>query len=99
MTKFKIPNSDGMPSAMQIIVYTVKSCYKIKIDYRVPICCFYGVLLCKQHPCLTIKPLLHSDSGTIRAQKRLCCMIIVTVLECKSGSIAGKNGSFASLIS
>ena len=32
------------------IVQRVKSCYKIKIDSRVPDCCFYGVLLCKQHP-------------------------------------------------
>ena len=28
------------------IVQRVKSCYKIKIDSRVLICCFYGVLLC-----------------------------------------------------
>ena len=27
------------------------------------ICCFYGVLLCKQHPRHTIEPLLHSNSG------------------------------------
>ena len=26
-------------------------------------CCFYGVLLCKQHPYLTIAPLLHYESG------------------------------------
>ena len=32
------------------IVQAVKRCYKIKIDFRVPVCCFYGVLLCKQHP-------------------------------------------------
>ncbi len=81
------------------IVQRVKSCYKIKIDYRVLVCCFYGVLLCKQHQQLTIKPLLHSDSATIRVQKRLYCIITVAVLECKSGSIAEKNGSFASLIS
>ena len=48
------------------IVKTVKTCYKIKIDFRVPGCCFYGVLLCKQHPHITIKPLLQSDSATIR---------------------------------
>ena len=30
------------------IVQTVKTCYKIKIDYRDLDCCFYGVLLCKQ---------------------------------------------------
>ena len=81
------------------IVQRVKSCYKIKIDYRVPVCCFYGVLLSKQHQQLTIEPLLHSDSATIRAQKRLCCITIVTVLECKSGSIAEKSGHFTSLIS
>ena len=81
------------------IVQRVKIRYKIKIDYRVQVCCFYGVLLCKQHQQLTIKPLLHSDSATIRVQKRLYCIITVAVLECKSGSIAEKNGSFASLIS
>ena len=48
------------------IVQRVKSCYKIIIDSRVPDCCFYGVLLCKQHPSLTIAPLLHYNSATIR---------------------------------
>ena len=48
------------------IVQRVKICYKIKIDYRVPVCCFYGVLLCKQHPRHTIAPLLQSNSATIR---------------------------------
>ena len=52
--------------AMQISSKTVKSCYKIKIDSRVWVYCFYGVLLRKQHPCLTIQPLLRSDSATIR---------------------------------
>ena len=33
------------------------------------ICCFYGVLLCKQHPRLTIAPLLHSNSATIRRKR------------------------------
>ena len=53
-------------SANANIVKRVKTCYKIKIDYRVQVRCFYGVLLCKQHPRLTIEPLLHSDSATIR---------------------------------
>ena len=70
------------------IVQVVKTCYKIKIDYRVLVCCFYGVLLYEQYLSLTIKPLLQSDSATIRVQKRLYCMTIVTVLECKSGSMA-----------
>ena len=48
------------------IVQRVKSCYKIKIDSIVPDCCFYGVLLRKQHPHLTIKPLLQPDSATIK---------------------------------
>ena len=52
--------------AMQISYKRVKTCYKIKIDYRVLGCCFYGVLLCKQHPHLTIKPLLQPDSATIK---------------------------------
>ncbi len=42
---------------------------------------------------------MQSDSSTIRVQKRLCCMTTVAVLECKSGSIAEKSGSFTSLIS
>ena len=53
-------------SAMQISYKRVKTCYKIKINYRESKSCFYGVLLCKQHPSLTIVPLLHSDSATIR---------------------------------
>ena len=48
------------------IVQMVKSCYKIKINSRESKSCFYGVLLSKQHPCLTIAPLLQSNSGTIR---------------------------------
>ena len=48
------------------IVQRVKSCYKIKIDSRESKSCFYGVLLCKQHPRHTIEPLLHCESATIR---------------------------------
>ena len=48
------------------IVQMVKMCYKIKIDSRDSKSCFYGVLLCKQHPSLTIAPLLHYNSATIR---------------------------------
>ena len=48
------------------IVQRVKTCYKIKIDSRVLICCFYGVMLCKQRPSITIAPLLQSNSATIR---------------------------------
>ena len=48
------------------IVQVVKMCYKIKINYRESKSCFYGVLLCKQHPSLTIAPLLHYNSATIR---------------------------------
>ena len=70
------------------IVQRVKSCYKIKIDSRVLDCCFYGVTLCKQHPYLTIVPLLQTNSGTIRVQKWRYCMIKVALLECKSGAIA-----------
>ena len=48
------------------IVQRVKSCYKIKINSRESKSCFYGVMLCKQHQCLTIVPLLQSNSATIR---------------------------------
>ena len=48
------------------IVQRVKTCYKIKIDSRGLGGCFYGVMLCKQHPSLTIAPLLHTNSATIR---------------------------------
>ena len=70
------------------IVQRVKTCYKIKIDSRVQICCFYGVMMCKQHQCLTIVPLLSYNSATIRQKKWRYCMIIVALLECKSGAIA-----------
>ena len=52
--------------AMQISSKTVKSCYKIKINSRESESRFHGVLLSKQHPRLTIQPLLRSDSATIR---------------------------------
>ena len=48
------------------IVQRVKTCYKIKINSRESKRCFYGVMLCKQHQCLTIAPLLQSNSATIR---------------------------------
>ena len=48
------------------IVQRVKTCYKIKIDSRVLICCFGRIKLRKQHPCLTIAPLLSCNSATIR---------------------------------
>ena len=48
------------------IAQRVKICYKIKIDSGVLVCCFYGVLLCKQHPSITITPLLSYNSATIR---------------------------------
>ena len=48
------------------IVQVVKTCYKIKINSRESKSCFYGVLMCKQHPSLTIAPLLHYNSATIR---------------------------------
>ena len=48
------------------IVQAVKKCYKIKIDSGDSKSCFYGVLLSKQHQCLTIVPLLQYNSGTIR---------------------------------
>ena len=47
------------------------------------ICCFYGVLLCKQHPSLTIEPLLHSNSATITIQYSLFYSIIVALSYCK----------------
>ena len=48
------------------IVQVVKMCYKIKINSRESKSCFYGVLLCKQHPRITIEPLLQSNSATTR---------------------------------
>ena len=48
------------------IVQRVKICYKIKIDFRVLVCCFYDVLLCILHPSITITPLLSCNSATIR---------------------------------
>ena len=48
------------------IVQRVKTYYKIKINSRESKSCFYGVLLSKQHQCLTIVPLLQSNSATIR---------------------------------
>ena len=48
------------------IVQRVKTCYKIKINSRESESRFHGVLLCKQHQCLTIAPLLQYNSATIR---------------------------------
>ena len=48
------------------IVQRVKTCYKIKSNSRESKSRFYGVLLSKQHQCLTIVPLLQYNSATIR---------------------------------
>ncbi|WP_294418590.1 hypothetical protein, partial [Prevotella sp.] len=54
---------------MQILYKRVKTCYKIKINSRESKSCFYGILLSKQHQCLTIVPLLQSNSATIRGKR------------------------------
>ena len=77
-SKFLIRTADAVRHAN--IVQRVKTCYKIKIDSRDLDCCFYGVLLCKQHQSLTIAPLLHYNSATIRVQKWRYCMIKVALL-------------------
>ena len=79
------------------IVQRVKRCYKIKINSRESKSCFYGVMLCKQHQCLMIVPLLQYNSGTIRMQKWRYCMIKVALLECKSGAIAALCACLAPL--
>ena len=48
------------------ITQMVKSCYKIKICFRDLSCCFCGVLLRFWPHNIQEKPLLRSDSGTIR---------------------------------
>ena len=57
------------------IVQRVKSCYKIKINYRESKSCFYGFLQHKSHPCQPSKtqnaltaPILQSKSVTITRQ-------------------------------
>ena len=80
------------------IVQRVKSCYKIKTDYRVLDCCFYGILLrCCPHN-IQEKPLFRSNSNPIRVKERLFCMAIEAVLECKSGSKASQRCLFGSAI-
>ena len=64
--QLKIPNSKILIRTASAvchanIVQRVKSCYKIKIDYRVLDCCFYGILLrCCPHN-IQEKPLFHSN--------------------------------------
>ena len=57
------------------IVQRVKSCYKIKINYRESKRCFYGFFQHKSHPCQPSKtqnaltaPILQSKSVTITTQ-------------------------------
>ena len=71
------------------IVQRVKSCYKIKIDYRVSKNLFLCGFVAFVTP-LSIQPLLLSNSNAIRVKKRLYCMTTEAVLECKSGSIAAQ---------
>ena len=69
--QFKIPNSKFLirtPSAVRHanIVQKSKKLLQNKINFRESKSCFYGVMLCKQHQCLTIVPLLQYNSATIR---------------------------------
>ena len=57
------------------IVQRVKSCYKIKINYRESKSCFYGFSQHKSHPCQPSKtqnaltaPLLQSKSCAVATQ-------------------------------
>ena len=80
------------------ITQMVKSCYKIKIDYRVLVYCFCGVSLrCWPHN-IQEKPLFHSNRDAVGLEKRLFSMTSVAVLECKSGSIAAQRCLFGSVI-
>ena len=80
------------------IVQRVKSCYKIKIDFRDFASRFLCFLLHLWRPDLSIQPLLHSNSNAIRVKKRLYCMIIEAVLECKRGSIVTQRCLFCFVI-
>ena len=80
------------------IVQRVKSCYKIKINYRESKSCFCVVLLqCCPHN-IQEKPLFHSNRATVGVEERLFCMTREAVLECKSGSIATQRCLFCSVI-
>ena len=81
------------------IVQRVKTCYKIKINYRDSDTWFSCLTRWWSNRHSSIEPLLHSHTSTLREQKRLYCMTTVAVLECKRGSIAAKSSSFTSLIS
>ena len=72
------------------IVQKVKSCYKIKINYRESKSCFCVVLLqCCPHN-IQEKPLFRSYSNSIRVKERLFCMATEAVLEWRSGSKAAQ---------
>ena len=80
------------------IVQRVKSCYKIKINYRESKSCFCVVLLrCCPHN-IQEKPLFRSYSNSIRVKERLFCMATEAVLEWRSGSIAAQQCLFCSAI-
>ena len=66
----------------------VKTCYKIKIDFRVFESCF--VWFCGANGTLIQQkqPLLHSNTSTIGRQEWLFCMMTVALWQCKSGSLA-----------
>ena len=95
-SKFLIRTADAVRHAN--IVQMVKSCYKIKIDFRDFASRFLCFLLHLWRPDLSIQPLLHSNSNAIRVKKRLYCMTTEAVLECKSGSIAAQWCLFGSAI-
>jgi len=63
------------------IVLRVKTCYKIKIDYRVLVCRFYRVLLRFWPHNIQEEPLFHSNIATIGVEERLFCLTIEAVLE------------------
>ena len=72
----------------------VKICYKNKIDYRESSGGFCRIMQSWSYSEISIEPLLHSNTSTIGTQKRLYRIIIVDVLQCKSGSFATLTGLF-----
>ena len=90
MEVFPIP----VISTMQISYNRVKTCYKIKINYRESKSCFYGFFQHQSLSCQPSKATKFPHRAAFTASKRYSCKAIVEVLVGKSGAMTHLKSHF-----
>ncbi len=89
---WKFSNSSNIHHAN--IVQAVKTCYKIKINYRESKSCFYGFFQHQSLSCQPSKATKFPHRAAFTASKRYSCKAIVDVLGGKSGAMTNLKSHF-----